>query len=134
MKIIIMPATAKPHTSFLARPCARTPANRQNFLICCCGCFALRRTHAFCNNFVLSLSPRLCPRTPLISPRQTRHTTSILTPLHLLLLSSLRMHIGLDVWTKKMKILPPISSNMSFTQIYSNQGLFFFNFVILKVL
>jgi hypothetical protein len=44
------------------------------------------------------------------------------------------MHIGLDVWTKKMKILPPISSNMSFTQIYSNQGLFFFNFVILKVL
>lgn len=108
-----------------ARECvARTPANRRNFLICCCcGCCPLRRTHAFCNNSVLSLSPRLCPRTPFISPRQTRHTTSILSPL--LLLSSLRMHIGLDVCTKKMKILPPISSNMSFTQIYSNQGLFF---------
>ncbi len=116
-----------------ARECvARTPANRQNFLICCCGCCLLRGTHAFCNNSVLSLSPRLCPRTPFISPGQTRHTTSILSPL--LLLSSLRMHIGLDVCAKKMKILPPISSNMWFTQIYSNQGLFFFNFLVLKAL
>ncbi len=64
------------------------------------------------------------PYSSQLSPRQTRHTTSILTPLLLLLLllllSSLRMHIGLDVCTKKMKILPPISSNMWLNFDFSN--------------
>jgi hypothetical protein len=122
MKIIIVPATAKPHASFLARPCAH-PSKSSELSDLLLRLLPTATHSCILQQFVLSLSPRLCPRTPLISPRQTRHTTSILTPL--LLLSSLRMHIGLDVWTKKMKILPPISSNMSFTQIYSNQGLFF---------